>query len=148
VFHAFSRTHRLTKQRDRNTISPPDRAVIEITTFFTRYSEDRFTGILIDTGAIEKSTARIRQFRALQKEQKTKLDETRIREARITFSIGEAASLRVASVRILLSVVEFYIIPADIPFLLSLADLDQARTIYNNLLDIIIQEKGPKVLVF
>ena len=138
VFHAFSRTHRLAKKRDRNTILPRDRAVIEIATFLTWYSEDRFAGILIDTGAVEKSTAGIRQFRALQKEQKTRLDETRAGEARITFGIGEAASLKVASVWTLLSIVKFHIIPANIPFLLSLADLNRARATYNNLLNVII----------
>jgi hypothetical protein len=58
VFHAISRTSQ----------NKPGRAAtigVEMAAFVARYSEDRFIGILIDTGAASCSTIGIGQFIAL-----------------------------------------------------------------------------------
>lgn len=167
VFHAVSRSFRNSRDGLRQpstaqilleTVSaktitppstdPPTSKVIEMATFLTRYSEDRFAGILIDTGAAERSTVGIRQFRAIQSVQKVELDTGRAGEAKVTFGIGQSVSLGTASVQTPLGTVDFHVVPADIPFLLSLADLDRLRAAYNNLKDVVFQEGGVQVPVF
>jgi len=116
--------------------------------FITRYSEDKFAGILINTGAASRSTVGLNQFKALRKVQGVNLDIARAGEARITFGIGEAVSIGTAAVRTPLGVVDFHVVPADVPFLLCLADLDCLHTTYNNLQDMLFQEGGLQVPVF
>jgi hypothetical protein len=66
VFHAISRNHRNNQvgPRQPNAATPLD-SVAEMATFMARYSEDRFAGILIDTGAAIRSTVGLGQFKAL-----------------------------------------------------------------------------------
>jgi hypothetical protein len=63
------------------------------------------------------------------------LDITRVREARITFRIGETVSIGTTIIKTLLEIVDFYVVPIDMPFLLCLTDLDRLRATYNNLKD-------------
>jgi len=65
------------------------------------------------------------------------LDKNRAGEAQVTFSIGQSVSLGTASVQTLLGVIDFHVVPIDVPFLLCLADLDRLRATYNNLKDIV-----------
>jgi hypothetical protein len=103
----------------------------------TRYSEDKFADILINTGAASRSIIGLNQFKALRKVQKVELDTTRVREVRITFRIGKAISIGTTAIKTPLRTVDFHIVPIDVPFLLYLADLDRLRTTYNNLKDMI-----------
>lgn len=149
VFHAISRSHRNSQGGPRlpKTAMPPN-PTREMATFLARYSEDRFAGILIDTGAAMQSTVGIGQFRALQGVQKVELDTRRAGEAKVTFGIGQSISLGTASVETPLGIVDFHVVPADVPFLLCLADLDRLRATYNNLKDVVFQEGGVQVPVF
>src|SRR5271168_2824690 len=140
VFHAVSRTHRI------RPIIP--KLQMPMASFMARYSEDKFAGILIDTGAASRSTVGLNQFKALRRFQKVNLDTARAGEARITFGIGEAVSIGTAAVKTLLGMVDFHVVPADVPFLLCLADLDRLRATYNNLKDTVFQEGGLQVPVF
>jgi hypothetical protein len=117
-------------------------------TFMARYSEDRFAGILIDTGAAIRSTVGLGQFKALQRVQKVELDTERAGEAQVKFGIRESASLGTASVQTPLGTVDFHVVTTDVLFLLSLVDLDRLRATYNNLKDVVFQEGGVQVPVF
>jgi hypothetical protein len=70
------------------------------------------------------------------------LDTSRAKEAKVTFGIGQSVSLGTASVRTPLGVVDFHVVPADVPFLLCLANLNRLKATYNNLKDIIFQKGG------
>ena len=83
-----------------------------------------------------------------RKVQKVELDTTRAGEARITFGIGEAVSIGTTAIKTPLGTVDFHVVPADVPFLLCLADLDRLRATYNNLKDMVFQEGGVQVPVF
>ena len=91
----------------------------------TRYSEDKFAGILIDTGAASRSIIRLSQLKALRKVQKVELDITRVGEARITFRIGETVSIGTIIIKTPLGIVNFYVVLINMPFLLCLADLNR-----------------------
>ena len=75
------------------------------------------------------------------------MDIMRVGEVKVTFRIGESVSLGTANVRTPLGVVNFHVVPVDVPFLLYLADLDRLRATYNNLKDVIFQEGGVRVPV-
>jgi hypothetical protein len=113
-----------------------------------RYSEDKFVGILINTGAALCSIVGQSQFKALRKVQKVDLDTIRAGEAHITFGIGESVSIGTITVETPLGKVDFHVILADMPFLLCLADLNCLRATYNNLKDMVFQEGGLQVPVF
>ena len=128
AFHAFSRT-------STSIIRPQS----SITACFTaRYSTAVFIRIIIDTRAAERFTAGVSQFRALQNVQSVQLDKSRAEEIIITFGIGNTSSLGTAEVNTPIGRVTFHIMPADVPFLLYLQDLDRLRAKYDNLKDVLV----------
>ena len=96
-------------------------------------------GIMIDTGAAARSTARESQFQALQRIQDVKLNKLRAGEANITFGIGQTSSLRTVDVSTPVGQITFHVVPADIPFLFCLADIDRLRVKFDNLDNVVIQ---------
>ena len=52
------------------------------------------------------------------------MDISRAGEVKVTFGIRESVSLGTTSVRTPLGIVDFHVVPTDVPFLLYLADLD------------------------
>jgi hypothetical protein len=91
-----------------------------------RYTSAVFIGIMIDTRASKKSTASCSQFQALQAtEPSTKLDTTTRGQANIQFGIGTTSSIRLIEIDTLIGRIQFYIVEANIPFLLCLANIDR-----------------------
>ena len=107
-------------------------------------------GIMIDTGAAIRSTAREGQFQALQRIQDVRLDKSRAGEANITFGIGQTSSLGTVDVSTPVGQITFHVVPADVPFLFCLADIDRLRVKFDNLDNIVIQgnQKTPVVRAF
>ena len=92
---------------------------------FSRYSSDQFYGIMIDTGASKHSTAGYGQFQALQRlDTSVKLDHSTEGMVTVQFGIGTTASIGSALVSTPIGQVQFHVVQADTPFLLSLADMD------------------------
>jgi len=60
------------------------------------------------------------------------------RAVNVQFSIGLTALIRLVTVKTLISLVNFYIVKADTPFLLCLADIDRLQVYYNNITDTLI----------
>ena len=56
----------------------------------------------------------------------------------IQFSISLTALIRSVIVKTLIGLVDFYVMKADTPFLLCLADIDRLQVYYNNVTDILI----------
>ena len=110
---------------------------------FSRYSSDQFYGIMIDTGASKHSTAGYRQFQALQHlDMSVKLDYSTEGMVTVQFGIGTTASIESALVSIPIGQVQFHVVQADTPFLLSLADMDSLQVYFNNLLDVLTTPNG------
>ena len=104
------------------------------------YTPKEFYGIIINTGASKKSTAGYRQYLTY----KTTIDDnmdintTQTRAINVQFGIDSTALIKSVTVKTPIGLVNFYIIKADIPFLLCLADIDRLQVYYNNVTDTLI----------
>ncbi len=65
------------------------------------------------------------------------LDKRRAGEAQITFGIRGSLSLGIVNVKTPLGFMEFHVVPANMLFLLYLADIDRLRATYDNLKDVV-----------
>ncbi|KAI1002682.1 hypothetical protein K3495_g5517 [Podosphaera aphanis] len=107
-----------------------------VSSFLTkgRSSSSNFHGIMVDTGAASKSTAGYAQFVAFQNRFGiTYLDKARAGEVTAHFGIGATSSLGLTLISTPIGKIEFHIVIADTPFLLSLADMDRQGVFLNNL---------------
>jgi len=66
---------------------------------------------------------------------------------KVQFGIGSTSSIGSAIVNTLISQVEFYIMTANTPFLLSLADMDKLRVYFNNLTNSLVTSTSNSILV-
>lgn len=104
-----------------------------------------FLGIVIDTGASVKSTARYDQFQALQHanpEMEMTLDTSTKGQAKVQFGIGSAISIGSTKVPTPIGEVEFHIVESSTPFLLCLADMDRLQVYYDNTKDVLTTRTG------
>jgi hypothetical protein len=60
------------------------------------------------------------------------------RAINIQFSISSTILIRSVAVKTLISLVDFYIVKADTPFLLCLVDMDRLQVYYNNVINTLI----------
>ena len=113
-------------------------------TFITtaRYSDSYFYGIVIDTGASKYSTAGHKQFLALKKISNAYLDTTKAGPIKVQFGIGSSTSLGTTILNTPIGNIQFYIVDADTPFLLSLLDMDRLGAYYDNLQNLLVTPKG------
>lgn len=121
---------------DQASIKP-----INTDVFITRYNDEVFHGIMIDTGASKASSCGLAQFIALQREQHVDLDTTAAGTARFKFGIGGAISQGTVAVETPIGKLTFHVIDADTPFLLSLQDLDQTGFHYDNQIDRLVKNR-------
>ena len=135
ILHAFSAAYHVSPK-----LSPSPKITVDAF-LSSRYSTGVFMGIMIDTGAANRSTAGQDQFLALQKIQDVKLDKSRKGEAKVQFGIGATESLGTADVMTPIGKVTFHVVPADTPFLLSLKDLDDLGATFDNLKNVLIQKE-------
>ena len=56
----------------------------------------------------------------------------------VQFSISLTISIGSVAVKTLIGLVDFYIVKADTPFLLYLADINRLQVYYNNVMDTLI----------
>ena len=104
------------------------------TSVANRYSADKFRGIMIDTGATAYSTAGFGQFKALKRIDETIQLNTQTKgTAKVYFGIGSTSSIGSAMVRTPVGRINFHVVEADTPFLLSLADMDYLGLRFDNL---------------
>jgi hypothetical protein len=128
--------HQLTTQSP----SEPEEVADNLTTGDTsRYGSYCFYGIVIDTGASKYSTAGFGQFQALRRtDDNVKLNETTKGQVTVQFGIGSTSSIGSTIVETPIGQVEFHIIMAKTPFLLSLADMDKLGVYFNNLSNVMV----------
>ena len=109
----------------------------------SRYNNSHFYGIIIDTGASKFSTAGYPQFQALQRlNSSLQLDTSTQGRVTVQFGIGTTSSLGSIHLQTPIGQVEFHIMTAKTPFLLSLADMDQLGVYFNNLQDLLVTPQG------
>ncbi|KAI1002382.1 hypothetical protein K3495_g5815 [Podosphaera aphanis] len=102
------------------------------------YTEDKFMGVLIDTGASSRSTAGYKQFGALQKLCGVKIDEEAKGTVNVHFGIGSTSSIGSIQVVMPIGTVEFHVFNVDTLFLLCLKDMNNLRVYYDNIKNIIV----------
>jgi len=82
---------------------------------------------MIDISASKKSTAGYGQYLIYKTttSDNTDIDTMQTGAVNVQFSISSTALIRLVKVKTLISLVNFYIVKADTPFLLYLADMDR-----------------------
>ncbi|KHJ35222.1 hypothetical protein EV44_g3408 [Erysiphe necator] len=121
-------THALTTHK--NIIDNPS---ISSTFLHERYNSEEFFGIMIDTGAAAQPTAGYGQFLAYQKLSAVTLNTNTAGEVTVKFRIGSAISIGSVNIKMPIGTVKFYVLHTDIPFLLSITDLDSPKVYFNNI---------------
>jgi hypothetical protein len=137
-----SLTHALTRA---DTASDPTTTLDSDPFAYTttsRYTANRFYGIMIDTGASKRSTAGYGQYLAYKKvcdtTVDTTIDTTEAGAVNVQFGIGSTPSIGSIVVDMPVGRAEFHIVKADTPFLLCLKDMDTLGVYYNNLTDLLV----------
>ena len=131
---------------------PQDKDTKEVNTFTnqltSRYDSNQFFGVCVNTRALTYSTGGYGQFQALQCYDNIVQLDTFIKGNVIaTFGKGSALSIGSVKLKLLISVVTFYIVNAKIPFLLCFKDIDRLQVYINNLENAIILKTNERVLV-
>jgi len=95
---------------------------------------------MINIGASKKSIIGYGQYLVYRTtaNNNTDIDTIQTGAVNVQFGIGLTALIRLVIVKTLISLVNFYIVKADIPFLLCLADIDRLQVYYNNITDTLI----------
>ncbi|KAI1004852.1 hypothetical protein K3495_g3366 [Podosphaera aphanis] len=122
--HSF--LHRITEKLETNQPST------------IRYGSQEFYGIMIDTGGAERSTAGYNQYLAFNQMTGTEIDNSTANKAKISFGMGSADSIGSLHVNSLIGLIEFHVLHADTPFLLSIADMDRLNIYYNKISNTIV----------
>jgi hypothetical protein len=108
-----------------------------------RYSPSQFYGLMIDTGASQRSTVGYDQYLAYTTAiDDTPMDKTTKGDVNIQFGIGSTSSIGSVIIHSPVSTVQFYIIDTDTPFLLSLVDIDRLQIQFLNLQNILQTTQG------
>ena len=105
-----------------------------------RYTPKEFYSVIINTGASKKSTIGYRQYLAYKATTNNNADinTTQTGAINVQFSIGLTILIRLVIVKTPISLVNFYIVKADTPFLLCFIDMDRLQVYYNNVTDTLI----------
>lgn len=111
-------------------------------TFYSRYGENTFQGIMPDTGAAGISTAGETQVKALQRLMPSiYIDKTKAGSHRIRFGDSpECVSLGDVKVSTPVGEIDFAVMPTNTPFLLCLADMDRHRIYLNNVDNVLVHQ--------
>ena len=109
---------------------------------YSRYKENEFKGLLIDSGASTRSTSGIVQLKSLQQlDPSVQLDKNTAGSDNFTFGIGSAGSIGSVDWDRPLGLITFYIVFVNIPFLLRLADIGKHGAFFNNITNQVIKSK-------
>jgi hypothetical protein len=137
------------EQMDNSTDDLTDDLTDNLTAGSTtnRYDSHRFYRVVIDTGASKYSTAGYGQFQALQRTNGITLNKNTKGQVKVQFGISSTSSIGSTMVKTPIGQVEFHIMHARTPFLLSLADMDKLGVYFNNLSNVIVTPKGDVLVV-
>jgi hypothetical protein len=108
----------------------------------SRYDDREFKSILIDHDAADYSFESIEQFTTLQRISKTLLILNKKRIISFKFDIDEISFIDTVNLKISVDVITFHIVLVRISFLLCLADMNRLRLYFNNLINMLIEERS------
>ncbi len=108
----------------------------------SRYDDREFKNILIDHDAANFSSENIDQFTALQRISKKTLTLNKKRIISFKFDIDETLSIDIVDLNISVDVITFHIVFVQISFLLCLVDMNRLRLYFNNLINMLIEERS------
>jgi hypothetical protein len=99
-----------------------------------------FYGVIINIGASKKSIIGYRQYLTYKNTtiNNIDIDTMQIGAVNVQFGIGLAALIGLVIVKTPIGPVDFYVIKADTPFLLCLANIDKLQVYYNNIINALI----------
>ena len=139
----------LPTSKSNSTNVPIDIVDIYTAKGLSRYGPGaEYHGIMVDTGCSRHSTTGLDQFQSLQRFQELKglqqsqFDESTKGSVTVKFGIGDSSSIGSSVIQTPIGEVEFHIMPDELPFLLSLADMDRLKVYYNNVTDYAISPAG------
>ena len=110
-----------------------------------RYTSKEFYGIMIDCGASKISTGGYGQYLAYKADHNISMDTSKAGAVHVKFGIGSIFSLRSITLDTPIGQVEFHIVKADTPFLLSIDDMDRLGIYFNNIKNVIVMKDGSEV---
>jgi hypothetical protein len=127
-----------------NNITISANSISYIYNVFTasRYDDREFKDILIDHDVANFSSEDIEQFTILQRISKTTLILKKKRITSFRFDIDEILFIDIVDLKILVDVITFHIVLVQISFLLCLADMNRLRLYFNNLINMLIEERS------
>ncbi len=108
----------------------------------SRYDDREFKNILIDHDAANFSSKNIEQFTILQRISKTTLILNKKRITSFKFDIDEILFIDIVNLNTLVDVITFHIVFVQISFLLCLVDMNRLRLYFNNLINMLIEERS------
>ncbi|OXV07800.1 hypothetical protein Egran_04437 [Elaphomyces granulatus] len=112
-----------------------------------RYTADRFFGIMLDSGAAEKSTAGYNQYLAYTKtfsKKEQQLDTSTAGSVHVQFGIGSTPSIGSITIHTPIGYATFHVTKTDTPCLLCLQDMDTMDVYFNNLENKVVCANGPR----
>jgi hypothetical protein len=108
----------------------------------SRYDDREFKDILIDHDAAKFSSEYIEQFTTLQRISKTTLILNKKRIISFRFDIDEILFIDIVDLNTSVDVITFHIVFVQTSFLLCLADMNRLRLYFNNLINMLIEERS------
>src|SRR6266581_4062797 len=93
---------------------------------------------MINTKTLKRSTAGYRQYFAYRKIYNTIINTSKAGVINVQFGIGSTPSIGSITVNTPIGNIKFYIVKADTPFLLYLANIDILKVYYNNLKNVLV----------
>ena len=125
--------HALTYDNEASSIEDNDLFTYTSVTIL-RYTSTKFIGVIIDTGASQRSIAGYGQYLALKHNIPiVHLNESTKGTVNVQFGIGSTSLIGSVTVLTPIGDVDFHVVRVDTLFLLCLADLDRLQVYYNNI---------------
>jgi hypothetical protein len=133
-----------------NNITISSNSISYVYNVFTasRYDDREFKSILIDHDAANFSSEDMKQFTILQRLSKSKLILNKKRIISFRFDIDEILFIDIVNLNISVDVITFHIVFVQISFLLCLADMNRLRFYFNNLINMLIEERSINKILF
>jgi hypothetical protein len=139
--------HKLTSM---NIITASSNSISYIYNVFiaSRYDDREFKNILIDHDAADFSSEDIEQFTILQRISKTTLILNKKKITFFRFNIDKILFIDIVNLNISVDVITFYIVFVQTSFLLCLIDMNRLRLYFNNLINMLIEERSINKVLF
>jgi hypothetical protein len=114
----------------------------------SRYDDREFKDILIDHDVANHFSKDIEQFMILQRISKTSLILNKKRIISFRFDIDKISFIDTIDLKIFVDVITFHIVLVHTSFLLCLADMNRLRLYFNNLTNMLIEERSINKVLF